>query len=265
MASKRSRYYKLVNGVKNCSKCIDSPTGKGVHLVQDLNRSEINLWSHWQGSLDASFLVIGQDWEELPVSSTYKFWTTDKTYPSLTCEHEQIQKNKFKTDNNLATIIYEALSLDLSKKQHSLLFTNAILCYRDKGFTGDVKQSWFENCQKFCTRLIDIIQLEAIVSLGYMPLKALLYRGGLSYDKDFSKTDMRLRLSKPMRETVETKDQLYYQPKGSEKALNVIPLFHCGSWGTKTRPLETQIKGWTKIKESISEKKQVSSNIGGKQ
>jgi uracil-DNA glycosylase len=59
----------------------------------------------------------------------------------------------------------------MSKKQHSLLFTNAILCYRDKGFTGDVKQSWFENCQKFCTRLIDIIQPEAIVTLGYMPLK----------------------------------------------------------------------------------------------
>ena len=247
MATKKDRYCELVKDVRNCSYCINTPTGSGVKLVQDPSRSEINLWSHWQGSLDAQILVIGHDWGELPDPSTYEFWTTNKAYPSLTGEHKHIQPYKFPTDNNLAKISSEALGLDLKKKQPSLFFTNAVLCYRDKGFTGDVEQSWFKNCQPFCARLIDIIQPEAIVTLGCMPLRALLYGGDLSYDKRFSNTSKRLRISKPMREIVEIQDQLYYQLKGSEKSLKVFPMFHCGSWGTKARPLELQIQDWKRI------------------
>jgi uracil-DNA glycosylase len=247
MATKQKRYCELAKDVRNCIQCMNSSTREEVRLVQDAERSEINLWSHWQGSLEAKILVIGQDWGEKPEPESYKAWTEDRVYPSLTGEHMHIPPHKFKTDNNLVTIISKALGLDLREKQDSLFFTNAVLCYRDKGFTGDVMQSWFKNCQPFCVRLIEIIQPEAIVTLGYMPLKALLYGGDVSYDKGFSNTRMRLRISKPMKEIVETKDQLYYQPKGSEKALKVFPMFHCGSWGTKARPLELQIQDWKRI------------------
>lgn len=251
MATKKDRYYELVKDIRDCSNCMNSPAGKGVKLVQDPNRTEVNLWSHWQGSLDASILVIGQDWGEMPDSTAYDFWTTDKTYPSLTGEHKQIQPFKFSTDNNLAKISSEALGLDLKKKQPSLFFTNAVLCYRDKGFSGDVKQNWFKNCQPFCVRLIDIIKPEAIVTLGYLPLKALRYGGDLSYDKSFSNTSKSLRISKPMQEIVETKDQLYFQPKVSEKALKVFPMIHCGSWGTKARSTDMQVKDWARLNKFI--------------
>lgn len=246
MKTKESRYAELVKDVSKCTKCMKGQKKKGTQLVQDPDRSQINLWSHWQGSLEAKILVIGQDWGEKPDPESYKAWTTKHIYPSLTGEHKLIPPHKFKTDNNLVTIINKALGLDLMEKQVSLFFTNAVLCYRDKGFTGDVNQGWFQNCQPFCVRLIDIFQPEAIVTLGYVPLRALLYGGSLSYN-----SGKRLSISRSMQEIVETQDQLYYIQNGSEKVFKVFPVFHCGSWGTKSRPIELQIKDWVKIKESI--------------
>ncbi|HRR01061.1 MAG TPA: uracil-DNA glycosylase family protein [Candidatus Cloacimonas sp.] len=247
MATKKDRYCELVKDVRDCSNCMNSHTGRGVKLVQDPNRTEVNLWSHWQGSLDAKIMVIGQDWGEKPDPESYHYWTSDPIYPSLTGKHKQIPKHKFKTDNNLADVICKALKLDLEKKQGNLFLTNAVLCYRDKGFTGTVNPNWFTNCQPFCVRLIDIIQPEAIVTLGYMPLKAMLYGGSLSYDPNFSDPGKKLKISMSMREIVETEDQLYYRSEGSKLTYKVFPVFHCGSWGIKARPLKMQIQDWEKV------------------
>lgn len=253
MGNKTYRYNELIAAVRQCSKCLTGQETKGVKLVQDSCRSQINLWSHWQGSLDAKILVIGQDWGEKPDIDSYKAWTTDRTYPSLTGEHKQIPKHKFKTDNNLACIVRKALRLDLKEKQESLFFTNAVLCYRDKGFTGAINPNWFKNCQPFCARLIEIIKPKAIVTLGYMPLRALLYRGRLSYDKNFADPDKNLKLSKKMREIVAATDQLYYRPEESIKIYPVVPMYHCGSWGTKDRPKDKQITDWTRLNKFIKD------------
>ena len=155
--------------------------------------------------------------------------------------HKQIRKHKFKTDNNLAEIVCKALTLDLKKNQGGLFFTNAVLCYREKGFTGAVNPEWFQNCQPFCARLINIIKPQAIVTLGNMPLRALLHNGSLSYDPKFKDVGKVLKISRSMREIVETEHQLYYKPEGSNSTFKVFPVFHCGSWGTKARPFEMQI------------------------
>jgi len=229
---------------------IDQKT-QGTRLVQDKCRSQINLWSHWQGSLNAKILVIGQDWGEKPDAESYDKWTTDPTYPSLTGIHKQIPKYKFKTDNNLADICREALGLDLHINQKSLFFTNAVLCYRDKGFTGAVDPRWFKNCQPFCVRLINIIKPQAIVTLGSMPLRALLDGGSLSYDSKFKDLGKKLKTSRSMREIVETHEQLYYRPEGLDLTIKVFPVFHCGSWGTKARSMEEQVMDWGEIRQQI--------------
>ena len=251
MNTKESRYSELVEEVRKCKKCMIDQKTQGTKLVQDKCRSQINLWSHWQGSLDAKILVIGQDWGEKPDPESYDKWTNDPTYPSLTGKHKHIPKHKFKTDNNLAEIICKASKLDLKKKQGSLFFTNAVLCYRDKGFTGAVNPEWFQNCQTFCVRLINIIKPQAIVTLGSMPLRALLHNGSLSYDSKFEDTGKVLKISRSMREIVETEDQLYYRTEGSKLTYKVFPVFHCGSWGTKARPLEIQIQDWKKINDYV--------------
>lgn len=251
MSTKVSRYSELVEEVRKCEKCMIDQKTQGTRLVQDKCRSQINLWSHWQGSLDAKILVIGQDWGEKPDPESYDKWTNDPTYPSLTGKHKQIPKHKFKTDNNLAKICREALGLDLNKSQKSLFFTNAVLCYRDKGFTGTANPNWFTNCQPYCVRLIEIIEPKAIVTLGNMPLRALLYSGSLSYDPEFTDPAKKLKICRSMREIVETERQMYYKPEGSDSTFNVFPVFHCGSWGIKARSLEMQIQDWKKIIERI--------------
>jgi DNA polymerase len=225
---------------------------RGVKLVQDSCRSRINLWSHWQGCLEAKILVIGQDWGEKPDETSNTFWTNDPTYPSLTGVHPQILKHKFKTDNNLADICREALGLDLKEKQESLFFTNAVLCYRDKGFTGAVNPDWFRSCQPYCARLIEIIKPKAIVTLGSMPLRALLYRGRLSYDKNFADPDKKLKISKSMREIVAATDQLYYRPEESINIYPVVPMYHCGSWGTKARSRDKHVTDWARLGNYIN-------------
>lgn len=246
MNTKESRYSELVEEVRKCKKCMIGQKIQGTKLVQDKCRSQINLWSHWQGSIDAKILVIGQDWGEKPDAESYDKWTTDPTYPSLTGIHKQIPKHKFKTDNNLSELCREALGLDLHITQKSLFFTNAVLCYRDKGFTGAVDPAWFTNCQPYCVRLIEIIEPKAIVTLGNMPLRALLYGGSLSYDSKFEDFGKKLKINKSMREIVETHEQLYYRPEGMGLTIKVNPVFHCGSWGTKARSLEMQVQDWKK-------------------
>ncbi len=251
MNTKESRYSGLVEEVRKCKKCMIDKNTQGTKLVQDKCRSQINLWSHWQGSLDAKILVIGQDWGEKPDPESYDKWTNDPTYPSLTGKHKQIPKHKFKTDNNLAKICREALGLDLNKSQKSLFFTNAVLCYRDKGFTGAVDPAWFTNCQPYCVRLIEIIEPKAIVTLGNMPLRALLHGGSLSYDSKFKDLGKRFKISRSMREIVETHEHLYYRPEGLDLTIKVFPVFHCGSWGTKARSMEKQVMDWVEIRQQI--------------
>lgn len=251
MNTKESRYSELVEEVRKCKKCMIDQKTQGTKLVQDKCRSQINLWSHWQGSLDAKILVIGQDWGEKPDPESYDKWTNDPTYPSLTGKHKQIPKHKFKTDNNLAKICREALGLDLNKSQKSLFFTNAVLCYRDKGFTGAVDPAWFTNCQPYCVRLIEIIEPKAIVTLGNMPLRALLHGGSLSYDSKFKDLGKKFKTNRSMREIVETHEHLYYRPEGLDLTIKVFPVFHCGSWGTKARSMEEQVMDWVEIRQQI--------------
>lgn len=252
MDNKNYRYNELIAAVRQCSTCMTGQETKGVKLVQDSCRSQINLWSHWQGSLDAKILVIGQDWGDKPDETSNTFWTNDPIYPSLTGKHKEIPQHKFVTDNNLAQIVWEALGLDLKEKQESLFFTNAVLCYRDKGFTGAVNPDWFKNCQPCCARLIEIIKPQAIVTLGSMPLRALLYRGSLSYDESFTDPDKSLKLSKSMREIVAATDQLYYKPEESIDKYPVFPMYHCGSWGTKARPKDKQVPDWARLGKYIT-------------
>lgn len=81
MNAKESKYSELVEEVRKCKKCMSGQKSQGIKIVQDKCRSQINLWSHWQGSLDANILVIGQDWWRnqiqspaaigLPIQSTH--------------------------------------------------------------------------------------------------------------------------------------------------------------------------------------------------
>lgn len=251
MGSKISRYNELINKVRECHNCMTGQETKGIKLVQDSCRSQINLWSHWQGSLDAEILVIGQDWGELPTDKIMEFWTQDPVYPSLTGKHPELPKNKFKTDNNLSDIVSKALEIDLKEKQDILFFTNAVQCYRDKGFTGAVNTGWFRKCQPYCARLIEIIEPKAIVTLGYMPLRALSHGGSLFYDESSSKTDKSLKLSKSLREIVEETDLLYYGPDESKQKYRIFPMYHCGSWGTKARSIDMQVRDWARLDKFI--------------
>ena len=67
MNSKEAAYAKLVKAVQEDYRNRPKPETKDgkepiyVHKCK-YEGKRINLWSYWQGSLDADILVVGQDW-----------------------------------------------------------------------------------------------------------------------------------------------------------------------------------------------------------
>ena len=58
---KKAAYEVLIQDVREFYLSLDTPTSQ-IYLQWCEDCHEINLWSYWQGSLDADIMVVGQDW-----------------------------------------------------------------------------------------------------------------------------------------------------------------------------------------------------------
>jgi len=226
--AKRTKYELIVVNRKACRKCV------GVHnpaIIQDgaLDSIHVGPWTEWQGNLDADLMVVGQDWGG----------------------HEYFVKFGGKErDNNptnarlkifLKDVGYEIEMPEYATGGGELYFTNAMLCCREGLLTENastgtkaVRSVWFRNCESLLRAQIELVNPKVIVTLGYYAYRSVLLSFGLRPEPT-----MRAALASPRHYLV-----------GSRSS--VVPLYHCGNNGLRSRKLELQRTDWEKVKSAMS-------------
>ncbi|PEJ52379.1 hypothetical protein CN692_21960 [Bacillus sp. AFS002410] len=209
------QYNQLINLRKDCKICVGLKNPFEVEKQFDVN--EIGAWSKWKGDLDAKIVVVGQDWGD---------------------ENSYISSKGVCDPNNATNQRLVALleSIGVSVENDKLFFTNAILCLKQGGLSGDVKIKWFNNCAShFLRPLLDTIKPEITITLGRKAYEAVV--------KVYNEKIM------PFKEIVNQKDPHIIH--SNDFYFKLFPVYHCGQLGLVNRNSELQFKDWDRIKEHV--------------
>jgi DNA polymerase len=215
-------YAQLVADRKACHLC------PGLRNPGDVeggrfDSEHVGAWSLWQGNLDASLMVVGQDWGDT----------------SYFVEGEGGEGPRNPT--NLALVELVGIAGILIGRPGSesgrdvAFFTNAILCLKDAqgGLQGKVKQSWFANCANFLRRQIKIIHPLVVVGLGERAYRTILRGFAMECDS--------------FRSEVDAADGRLL-PNGSR----AFAVYHCGARIRNThRPMAVQREDWKRLRQFL--------------
>lgn len=239
--SKKLAYQKLIEQVREDYR---SQPG-GLKWCEDC--VEINLWTYWQGNLDARILLVGQDWGcpwdagSFAVMSNICKMNAGESIPYML-------GNENPTDQNLIALFRE-IGYDLNSPTTSnqdLFFTNFVLGYRPKGSSGGFQKSWAKHDAPHFAALAAIIQPENILCLGRDTFESVLMAFGQplpapirSYNRWIESDQNPVTISLP-----------------AQRPMRGFALAHCGKLGTMNRnrgqenklSLQRQIDDWHKIR-----------------
>jgi DNA polymerase len=116
----------------------------------------IGPWSRWQGSLDATLVVVGQDWGDVGYFRKY--------------EGGEAERNR---SNETLRELLSSIGIEINPPSATddadgvVFLTNAILCLKEGGLGASVKPKWFTNCGRcFLKPIIEIISPKVVASLG---------------------------------------------------------------------------------------------------
>ena len=196
---KEVKYKKLVERVKADYKNRKYPTNENAIYVKDCEHDlkRINLWSYWQGNLDAKILVLGQDWGSFIPSDkenekrkidrimdeNFKKIDAGENVDYFSGVDERIKSS---TDKMLIEL-FDAIKIDISGKSEPripLFFSNLCLGYRNDGYTGGFKMSWLNSDVKYLVGydedgehidgLLEIIKPKVVICLGKNVYKVVI-------------------------------------------------------------------------------------------
>jgi uracil-DNA glycosylase len=161
--NKLTDYAQLVAARKACHLCSGLTNPADVEAGR-FDSEHIGAWSLWQGNLDASIMVVGQDWG----NTTYFVRREGREGP--------------RNPTNLALVELVGIAgISIGDPGSAVgrdiaFFTNAILCLKgsDGGLQGKVQRSWFDNCTEFLRRQIEIVRPAVVVGLGERAYRAIL-------------------------------------------------------------------------------------------
>jgi len=174
-------------------------------------------------------MVVGQDWGG----------------------HEYFEKFGGKEKDSNPTnarlkVFLKDVGFDIEMPEHAtgigtLYFTNAMLCCREGLLTENastgtkaVQSVWFRNCESLLRAQLELVNPKVIVTLGYHAYRSVLLSFGIRPEPT-----MRAALA-----------STHVYIVGSRSA--VIPLYHCGNNGLRSRKLESQRADWEKVKSALS-------------
>lgn len=194
----------LLNASKICDGAFDSP--------------QIGPWTRWLGDLNADVMVVGQDWGD------WRAFTTQRGD-----NHAYSATNDFLREL-LLSIGVNTRDPRTDDPSRGVFLTNAILCFKDAGCQGPVRDQWFTNCGRLFLRpQIELIQPKAVICLGERAFRAVLKAFEIPCTLSF-------------KDAVEGKG--IPLPQGSI----VFPVYHCGRRILNThRPRPAQLRDWQRI------------------
>ena len=219
--NKTVAYQQLVARRKACSACVPlGMTNPSVCAGGQYDTNEIGPWTQWHGSLNADLMVVGQDW------GGREYFIDEKG----------VETDDNDTNSNLqillASVGYKIALPWEPQKPAGLFFTNAVLCLKPGRLTGSVKARCFRNCGvEFLKPQIELIQPKVVVTLGLLAYKAVMR----AYNR---------RPRATMRDAVQTTERL--------GPSTLVPVYHCGYYGTLSRSLDEQQKDWQRVEAVLS-------------
>jgi len=217
---KVTEYAALVAARKACHCCAGLKNPADV-ASRALDSNHIGPWSRWQGNLDASVMVFGQDWGDV-------VYFKAKRGRSVVRSPTNSVLVKL-----LAIAGVEVASRGTRKPRHTAFFTNAILCLKSGGVQGKVTPAWFRSCGDFLHRQIEIVQPRVVVGLGELAYRSIL--AGFSV------------LASRFRAEVEA-------PEGRPlpNSTRAFAVYHCGPRILNThRKLDQQKRDWLRIRPYV--------------
>src|SRR5439155_26930549 len=131
---------------------------------------KIGPWTKWHGDLDATLMIVGQDWGGV----------------DYYVEHKGRELDTNPTNKNLVKLLFSiGIHIELPTKQGAvrrLFFTNAVLCLKEGRLLGPVKTACFNHCgTAFLSKQIEIVNPKVLVTLGHQAYKAVLRSYGLPF------------------------------------------------------------------------------------
>lgn len=231
LLTKKERYTWLVDEAKNSYP--QTPTRADELIWCKSCQNEITLWTYWQGQgcLAPEILVVGQDWGNPgTIAGQQCLRNIENRLPYLA-------DSVFPSDKNLAVLFKQALSIDISKKDERLFFTNLVLGYRTGKSTGSLSAAQYSHDLGYFKTLVNILQPKVIICLGQDTFTYVLRAFGekASFPNGYiSALDMH---------------ENYIDIEG----ISFFGVSHCGNYGCKNRGgniekgLALQIQDWREV------------------
>lgn len=255
------RYQQLITDVRADYLHREPVRGNDIPALQWCDDCrEINLWTYWQGSLDAKIMLVGQDWgspwDEVSSATMERIRRVNNGaeevfFPVLT------GKNVNPTDSNLKEL-FHVLNYDITNKEQDLFFTNFILGYREHGTSGGFRQQWVRDDALYFKRLAEIIEPETIICLGKNPFEGVMFAltGKTERVQGFNRF-------------LDSGENYRTAALPSGKSVRVYAVAHCGTIGTmnrnrgkkaedgsnlSSRDISVQMQDWQQIRADRAKK-----------
>ena len=210
-------YRNLVSARKSCSLCagLTNPSRSAAGVYDG---DEIGPWTRWEGDLDATVMVVGQDWGDEEGFKRQKGLDSSNSSTNRTLREL------------LASVGVRVDPPTGQTQRVGAFFTNAILCLKQGGAQAAVRAEWFAKCgQHFLRPQIELVHPKVVVCLGEQAYRAVLAAYGLSPSS--------------FREAVDATE-----PTVLPDGIPVVAVYHCSQRILNThRDLEAQRRDWRRV------------------
>jgi len=187
---------------------------------------EIEPWAQWQNNLNATVLVVGQEFSD--VGTYIKTEGKVERYP---------EKYEYPLNKNLNEFC-SLIGLDVGhpyapNRTNPVFFTNAVMALKSGAMSANFKDSWLkESREEFLQPLIEIIRPKVIIPIGTKATLSLgkTYGFPVGSHADMVRTSPVCVVGGPM----------------------IFPVYHTGGLGLRNRSKLLQIEDWKRIKDHLS-------------
>jgi uracil-DNA glycosylase family 4 len=221
MMSRYEDYTSLVAARKSCMLCqgLRNPT----HVLNgQYDSDQIGPWTLWQGNLNTTVMLVGQDWGDV------RYFTANTGHEA---PRNPTNETLVKLLDSIGITIAPPTPQDNSDGE--IFLTNAILCLKQDGLQGAVRPEWFQNCGRhFLKPTIDLIQPKILLTLGEGAHRVIRDLYGLS------KMTFKNAVAEKFRLNATT---------------DYFPMYHCGQRILNThRKFDQQLKDWERLKHALN-------------
>jgi hypothetical protein len=172
--------------------------------------------------LNADLMVVGQDW------GGKKYFL----------KHKGCEKDTNATNRNLQRLLQSiSYRVPLPNERKSgdgcLYFTNAVLCLKRGNLVGPVPNDAVGNCARgFLCNQVELVRPKLVVTLGYEAYRAVCYSYGYLAERRIT-------------------DGVGSEPKVVGYSSVLVPVAHCGHYGSIMWSPQRQEKDWERVRREL--------------